>query len=188
MTKRDYKKYLQSSRWKKLSYYVKKRAGFRCQVCGGGGPLNAHHRSYKRLGMRGEENDLIAVCERCHALIHSGLHHTKHSIKLDEAVTTLLNLYHNTTGFANFLFRKALLYLGVLYYVLNGDFSKSLLYELQNFLHGKPNGNSVWRYARTFVYGSKKDLNELSVDKDFVSETLSEFLTGLEKQCRKEQK
>jgi len=65
----DYGQYIQSSAWKQKALNAKKRAGWRCQVCGrpqGVIHLDVHHNTYTRLGYEIPE-DLVALChEDCH--------------------------------------------------------------------------------------------------------------------------
>ena len=66
----DYKKYLQSPRWKKLRERAKKRDEYCCKVCNSITNLQVHHRNYYRLKKDGEIKDLITLCERCHKMFH----------------------------------------------------------------------------------------------------------------------
>ena len=65
----NYKEYMGSPEWKQLSEFVKKRAGWKCQTCNSSIDLVAHHRSYEKGADENGEN-CIAICKRCHALIH----------------------------------------------------------------------------------------------------------------------
>ena len=71
---KKYGDYLQTEYWSKVSDQVKKRAGYKCQICNSPHDLNAHHRTYEH---RGDElkhlDDLIAMCRRCHAIFHGKL-------------------------------------------------------------------------------------------------------------------
>jgi hypothetical protein len=62
-----YDQYLQTEHWKELSEKVKDRAGRKCQVCNSRNNLNAHHRTYERLGEE-HDDDLICLCSSCHEL------------------------------------------------------------------------------------------------------------------------
>ena len=66
-----YKEYLKSDYWKEVAYQVKKRAGFKCQLCNSQLDIVAHHRCYAH---RGDElkhlDDLVCICQRCHAAVH----------------------------------------------------------------------------------------------------------------------
>jgi hypothetical protein len=67
----DYYTYIKSPSWKAKADAAKKRAGYRCQVCNrgknDGAILNAHHRTYERLGNEHPE-DITVLCEDCHSL------------------------------------------------------------------------------------------------------------------------
>ncbi len=68
----NYEAYLQSPRWRKKANAAKARALNQCQGCGrpaGIVTLNAHHRTYVRLGYEVPE-DLTVLCqEACHPAI-----------------------------------------------------------------------------------------------------------------------
>lgn len=68
-----YYEYLGSARWKHLRHEAVKAAKYRCQLCNSGGPLNVHHRTYRRVGRDEEISDLIVLCEEC----HKGFDHSK---------------------------------------------------------------------------------------------------------------
>ncbi len=67
----DYRAYIGSLEWKRKADAAKKRAGDRCQVCNRGKSegvrLEAHHRTYERLGHEKPE-DITVLCDRCHEL------------------------------------------------------------------------------------------------------------------------
>lgn len=63
----DYHGYIQSPEWKEKAEAAKKRAGYRCQICNRRGKLEAHHRTYERLGQELPE-DITVLCDRCHGL------------------------------------------------------------------------------------------------------------------------
>lgn len=63
----NYKQYIQSPEWKRKANEAKQRAGYRCQVCNGTGKLDAHHRTYDRLGDERPE-DITVLCRDCHKL------------------------------------------------------------------------------------------------------------------------
>ena len=68
-----YSDYKQSEEWRKCAEACKEHASHRCQICNCRNTrarrLVAHHRTYERIGHE-EPRDLIAVCERCHRIIH----------------------------------------------------------------------------------------------------------------------
>lgn len=70
----DYGTYIKTEAWKKKARLAKERALWQCQGCGrphGIITLNAHHRTYARLGYEIPE-DLVALCqEDCHPAITS---------------------------------------------------------------------------------------------------------------------
>ncbi len=63
----DYQRYLQSATWRHKAEACKRRAGYRCQTCNSPHDLEAHHRTYKRLGWERKE-DLTCLCSDCHEL------------------------------------------------------------------------------------------------------------------------
>lgn len=66
----DYYEYIQSPAWRQKAEAAKQRAAQRCQVCNRHKRevrLNAHHRTYERLGSELPE-DLTVLCEDCHRL------------------------------------------------------------------------------------------------------------------------
>ena len=68
----DYHAYLRSDVWRRRAAQCKRRYGYRCALCNTIGPLNAHHRTYERLGFE-ISSDLIALCRHCHARHHGKL-------------------------------------------------------------------------------------------------------------------
>lgn len=64
----EYLKYIKSEKWKKRAKAARKRAGYRCELCGRKKQLSVHHISYVRLG-RERKEDLLALCESCHMQI-----------------------------------------------------------------------------------------------------------------------
>jgi len=67
----NYYEYIQSPVWRAKAEAAKERAGHRCQVCNRGKAdgviLNAHHRTYERLGNELPE-DITVLCKHCHEL------------------------------------------------------------------------------------------------------------------------
>jgi hypothetical protein len=63
----EYLAYIESPEWKARSEAAKKRVGYRCQVCNNPGQLNAHHRTYERLGCE-DDLDITVLCRHCHEL------------------------------------------------------------------------------------------------------------------------
>lgn len=66
-----YEQYLKTDYWKAVALEVKKRAGFRCQVCNSQLDLVAHHRCYDHRGNELQHlDDLTCLCSRCHSVFH----------------------------------------------------------------------------------------------------------------------
>ena len=68
LRKEEYKRYLKSTRWRKLWAYVMKRDGNKCRFCGRKAH-HVHHLTYARI-FHEEPYDLVAVCKGCHELLH----------------------------------------------------------------------------------------------------------------------
>ena len=66
-----YEDYIRSKQWKAKADETKRLAGYRCQVCNSDEELNAHHRTYERLGEE-LQSDLVCLCAKCHSLFHNG--------------------------------------------------------------------------------------------------------------------
>ena len=64
-----YATYIQSEEWRARAEDAKARAGYRCRVCNSSRDLNAHHRTYERLGNEDPE-DITVLCHSCHELFH----------------------------------------------------------------------------------------------------------------------
>jgi len=68
----DYYDFLKTPYWKAITEKKRKQAGFKCQMCGNGGMLSVHHRTYD---IHGSElynmNDLIVLCDSCHKKFHN---------------------------------------------------------------------------------------------------------------------
>lgn len=70
--KQEYYRYIKSPDWKNKADEAKRRAGNRCQICNQSGKtatLNAHHRTYARLGNE-RPDDITVLCEGCHDTFH----------------------------------------------------------------------------------------------------------------------
>ena len=72
-TNLPYHEYIQSEAWKERARAAKRRAKGRCQLCNSDQHLNAHHRTYERLGAELPE-DITVLCDECHE---------RHSLKSD---------------------------------------------------------------------------------------------------------
>ncbi len=67
-----YEKYIQSPEWRIRADMAKYRAGFLCQSCGKTSDLQAHHRTYERLGHE-LPDDIEVLCSECHKARHGKL-------------------------------------------------------------------------------------------------------------------
>ena len=153
MNRSEYADYLKSTRWKNLSKKVRQRAGWRCQLCNSTGELHCHHRSYENVGTNKEQFDLIALCKRCHVLIHMSKLHTEQALIVNRVGSLLIDKFENCgTDFESYLFRTMLRYLGVLHYVINDDMSSPLLFDLREYLQDQPNKVLVWGFVKTFLF------------------------------------
>lgn len=65
----DYEAYLQSPEWQQRRKAALERAEYRCQICNSPQRLDAHHRTYERLGNE-EPADLTVLCRACHDTFH----------------------------------------------------------------------------------------------------------------------
>ncbi|MDR3601239.1 MAG: hypothetical protein P4L49_12285 [Desulfosporosinus sp.] len=67
----DYKTYLRTKHWVRIKEEALKRAGFKCQACNiSDADLSVYHNNYDNRG-RETRDDVIALCETCHAKIRS---------------------------------------------------------------------------------------------------------------------
>lgn len=74
----NYNDYLKTDYWKAVAQAVKKRAGYRCQICNSQHDLQAHHRCYDNRGNELKHlDDLTCLCRRCHAIFHGQLPQVK---------------------------------------------------------------------------------------------------------------
>lgn len=65
-----YQEYLQTPEWDETRRVMRKRAGYRCQVCSSKARiLDVHHNTYANRGNEAKE-DLVVLCRDCHAKFH----------------------------------------------------------------------------------------------------------------------
>jgi len=70
-----YKDYLKTEHWTHFKEEVFKFYGRKCMVCNSEDIIpNIHHRTYENRG-RETFNDVIVICEKCHALFHEKTFH-----------------------------------------------------------------------------------------------------------------
>ncbi len=65
----DYEEYLKSDQWKKLIEEAYVKAGGSCSLCWGK-PEAVHHIKYPKDLKDDDLDNLIAVCKRCHDILH----------------------------------------------------------------------------------------------------------------------
>lgn len=75
--KMDYYDFLQTPYWDGIRSYKLKRAKYCCELCGGKGILNVHHKTYEHHGLEHlrsvTDKDLIVLCKDCHEKFHDKL-------------------------------------------------------------------------------------------------------------------
>jgi len=64
---------LDTDAYQQLCQQVFKRDGWRCQACGSMQQLQVHHKEFRSHSGDDSEENLIALCERCHGLVHDNL-------------------------------------------------------------------------------------------------------------------
>ena len=67
-----YVEYLKSERWANVRAAALRRAKGRCQACNSPDFLDAHHRTYERMG-REDIADITVLCRECHGTFHDRL-------------------------------------------------------------------------------------------------------------------
>lgn len=67
-----YRTYLRSEGWQRTRERKFEQAGRECVVCASASKLQIHHRTYARLG-RERLEDLVVLCDDCHATYHGKL-------------------------------------------------------------------------------------------------------------------
>lgn len=66
-----YKMYLSTPYWQLVSYLAKRKAKYKCQLCGNNKSLNVHHKTYENKGFEiMNMDDLIVLCQDCHQKFH----------------------------------------------------------------------------------------------------------------------
>lgn len=68
----QYKQYLKTAHWLLVKKAALERAGGKCQICGSPQKLGVHHNNYGCLWSEATE-DVIVLCEKCHAKHHDEL-------------------------------------------------------------------------------------------------------------------
>lgn len=68
----EYLDFLKTPYWKAIAQQSKKKAGYRCELCGSNKNLITHHKTYEHHGKEHLywKQDLICLCENCHKKFH----------------------------------------------------------------------------------------------------------------------
>jgi len=61
---------LDPEQYDNLRNQVLRRDGWRCQSCGAMSNLEVHHKTFRSHSGEDSENNLIALCNTCHAAVH----------------------------------------------------------------------------------------------------------------------
>jgi 5-methylcytosine-specific restriction endonuclease McrA len=56
--------------YERLRNHVLRRDGWRCQACGAMSNLEVHHKRFRSHSGDDSEQNLITLCNRCHANLH----------------------------------------------------------------------------------------------------------------------
>lgn len=99
----DYDSYINSKAWDEKARRIRKRDGYRCQICGANDvPLEVHHLTYDRL-YNELDGDLLTVCHSCHEKITESWHSIKDGVKARNAYFSLQRKYEHAVDFAIYL-------------------------------------------------------------------------------------
>jgi ATP-dependent DNA helicase RecQ len=63
---------LDPERYEQLRNEVLRRDGWRCQSCGRRSNLEVHHKEFRSQSGDDSEENLITLCQACHASMHHG--------------------------------------------------------------------------------------------------------------------
>jgi len=84
-----YKEYLQSNHWKAMRKRQLKLANYKCGLCNSKDNLNVHHKTYENRGDEKDE-DLIVLCQECHAKFHGKFVEECNNIKAGEQIIPIV--------------------------------------------------------------------------------------------------
>ena len=62
---------LEEGEYQQLREQVLRRDGWRCQFCGSMTNLEVHHQQFRSHSGADDENNLITLCNTCHASLHN---------------------------------------------------------------------------------------------------------------------
>lgn len=79
MSKSPYAVYMQSEEWaaRRAQYFVNHERS--CRACASSTRIELHHKTYARMGAE-RDQDLVALCSRCHKALHSEQRRTKENL------------------------------------------------------------------------------------------------------------
>jgi 5-methylcytosine-specific restriction endonuclease McrA len=63
---------LEPDQYNSLRYQVLRRDGWRCQFCGSMRGLEVHHKDFRSHSGEDSQENLITLCNACHAAVHRG--------------------------------------------------------------------------------------------------------------------
>lgn len=67
---KTYEEYLNSSDWSRIRARILRRDNYKCRICGSGINVQVHHLRYPDAWGEEQDEDLIVLCDRCHAEVH----------------------------------------------------------------------------------------------------------------------
>ena len=66
-----YADFLNTTYWRGVSLFVKRRDGWKCSVCGSTDKIDVHHKTYESHGDElNHMEDLVCLCRKCHEKEH----------------------------------------------------------------------------------------------------------------------
>lgn len=100
----DYDSYINSEAWRQKASRIRKRDGYRCQICGASDvPLEVHHLTYDRICQE-LDDDLLTVCHTCHEKITESWHDIRDGVKArNEFLKNLHRDYDYAKEYAQYL-------------------------------------------------------------------------------------
>lgn len=168
-----YSDFLKTNFWQKVAKRVRKRAKFKCQVCGcSDKTLHVHHNSYEH---HGEENkhleDLVCLCEDCHRLYH-GKNQADEDVKedIDIEMEVARQAYEGERNWNSYLQEQIDKLNFNNSYLLNRN--KELTLQIESFK--KERDYAEWKLRNFYESRCKSDENERKrrID-DMVAESLN---------------
>ncbi len=94
--KKEYRRYLQSDKWKFKREELFQLRGEKCEKCPSTELLHVHHKNYDNI-FNEKLEDLIILCSRCHKLEHLDLNK---KIRIEEINTTGIKILYKNKSIA----------------------------------------------------------------------------------------